>query len=195
MGIETVLMVAGLGLSAFGTINGMAQANQQAAFAKQVAAQQQKVLEQNFANQNASINDQEEQAIENATRAKSDREAKAAAQFATLRVLAGEMGTSGQTFNALVQQGAYAEGTDLSRVDSTYEHQWNALEFGRKQAQLGVQSQQINISNDLFVAESRASAAFTSAITGGLGSALSIGTGYVRNQQALARASNPNYNS
>lgn len=192
MGIETILAAGGLLMSAVGGVSGMMQANQQSAYAQQVAAQQQTILKENFANQTTASNDQERQALENATRAKSDREARAAQQFATLRVLAGEMGTSGGTFNALVQQGAYAEGTDLSRVDTTYEHQWNALEFGKKQAQIGAQAQAVSINNDLFTSESRASAAFSNAIIGSLGSALQIGGKYYQNQAQLTKAMNPN---
>jgi hypothetical protein len=191
MGLETIglaMTLASAAVSAVSGVTGMMQAQQQADRSNQIALQNQRIAEENRQNRARAVSAEQEQAMEAAVRAKADQAQRASAALGTLRVVAGEMGTSTSTFNALVRQQGYAEGTDQSRIDRTYERQFAAGELQKKGVDTSFRSDLQNIEAERKTSVSRAEASYTGAFLGTIGAGLKLGSGYVADQQRLALA-------
>lgn len=189
MGLETigiVMAIASAAVAGVSGVSGMMQAQQQADRANNIAQQNALIAEENRQNRARGINEQQRQDLEAATRAKSDMAARADSALGTLRVVAGEMGTSASTFNALVRQQGYAEGTDQSRIDAAYERQFAAGELQKKGVDLTNRSDLVNIEADRASAVSKAEGSYTSAFLGTIGAGLRIGSGVYDNYDRKA---------
>lgn len=191
MGLETIgisLAIASAAMTAVSGVTQMMQAQQQADRSNKIAQDNQRIAEANRQNRATAINAQQEQELEAAVRAKADQAARASAALGTLRVVSGEMGTSASTYNALVRQMGYAEGTDQSRVDRTYERQFAAGELQKKGVETSFQSDITNIEADRSSAISKAESAYTGAFLGTIGAGLRLGSDYVGSRERIAAA-------
>ena len=194
-GIGEALALASLAATAVGTAASISQAQASQEAAARAAAQNQDIANQNAQRQATAINRNVGQEERTAITAKSDEMARAEKQLGTLRVMAGEMGSSGSTFNALVQQEGYTEGTDLSRTDQTYDTQFRAGEFAKQGVSLDYKSTSQNIGNQLQSQTMAASNAITGSVISGVGSSMSIGSSYYRTAKLDSLVNKPTANA
>jgi hypothetical protein len=114
--------IIGLALTAASTVmsvvGGLSSSSQQAALARQQYNQQQQIAQRNYQLQSSEIDRQQQEVSEIAQKQATQRRAEASRELGTLRVVAGESGMSGSTFNSMVQELGFYEGMDLSTIES-----------------------------------------------------------------------------
>lgn len=160
MGVMAAMAVASSAMT-------MSQASAQKKMAARSYADQIEAARNQSLAQFAEIARQQNEAMEIAQEQKSDRIAKATQELGTLRVLAGEMGTSAGTFSAMVREVGYFEGLDLSRIDANLAKNIEAGEAEKRNAQQG-------FINTVTIARNQAEVALTDARYKKIGAGIQI---------------------
>lgn len=172
MGMDPFTWIA-IGTAVVSAVTGFASisAARRQADTQAAAAEQQAKL------QYQEINRQQGEVNRIAQEQESDRIRKARQELGTLRVVSGERGVSGNTFNALATELGYVEGLDLSRIESNRANNIQAGEAQKKATQQGAL-------NTVDIAANQAKVATMSGVAGIVGSGLQIAGGvYQHNAQ------------
>lgn len=170
------LMISQVALSGVTAFAQMSQARADAEAAYAANEQNLKLLSDDIARQ-------KEESIASEQEALSDRVMRANQEIAAAELMALERGSSGTTMQSMVRHLATVEGIDLTRINRSYKSQQDALD---SQLEAGVTS--YNQSNRQ--AHNQARTRSTSALLGGIGSGLQIGSGYLYQQSQLQAATN-----
>lgn len=181
MALETIGTVFTLASAAFSVVNGVMgymQANQQASQAQQIYNQNIAIAQRNAQMQNDEVLRQERQALEETVQQQMDRQRVANAELGTLRVLQGEMGMTGLSFDRLLLENSYGEGLDLTRMATGYGRALERGEADRANIAAGFDAAARGQGAQLMQVQSQARSAGMSSLIGGLGSAVQIGTGW-----------------
>ena len=181
MALETIGTVFTLASAAFSVVNGLMgyiSANQQAAQARAIYDQNVEIARRNAQMQNDEILRQERQALEETVQRQQDRQRVANAELGTLRVLQGEMGMTGLSFDRLLLENSYGEGLDLTRMATGYKRALERGEADRANVASVFDAAVRSQGAQLMQAQSQARSAGMSSLIGGLGSAIQIGTGW-----------------
>lgn len=164
-GTTTALIISAVVSAAAAATSAVVQSSN----ANKMAAAQQDAANQQAALQYKEIVRQQEQVNQTAQEQQSDRIRKARQDLGTLRVVAGEQGLSGSSLTSQFMELGYAEGLDLSRIESNRQNNIDSGEASKAAARQGA-------INTITIAENQASAAKTSAMMGAVGSGLQIAT-------------------
>ncbi len=128
------MMIASLVVAAAGAAFQIKAANDASKMAKYQHDATMQAAKANLMAEQTELNRQQDEARKDAVAQQGDRTRRANDELGTIRVLAGEMGASANTFNALLAENAYAEGIDLSRIDLNFQNAYAAGEAGKKAA-------------------------------------------------------------
>ena len=155
----------------------------QASMASANAAAQYEANERQLELLSEDVSRQKEENIAAYQEARSDRVMRANQEIAAAQLMAMERGASGTTMQSMVRHLATVEGIDLSRMRNTLRSQQDAAD---SQLKAGIQAR--NDGNTQ--AYNQAKTQRTSAILGGIGSGLQIGSNYQHRQSQLRAATN-----
>lgn len=188
MGVE--LAAASIATQGLGMMAQIGAAGSSAKLAKQTYARNIAAAQENLRLADAETARQQQDAFEATVTGKSDRIRKANDGLATLRVLTAEGGASARSITRLFAEAGYAEGADLSRMDSNLADQIAAGEAQKEVNRANYRNQATGAGIQLAGAKAQSQAQITSAILGFVGSGLSIGSSYYAGERRLTALEN-----
>lgn len=171
MGLEVIGTVLSIGSAVMGVAQSMSQASQQQKLAQRQYQQQQEIAQRNYSLQTQEIERQQSEVSEIAQKQKAERIRVADQELGTLRVVAGETGSAGGTYAALVRELAFFEGMDLSTIEANRKRN---IEKGQSEKEFARQGAM----NTITIAKTQADVQVANANAtkwGAIGTALRIG--------------------
>jgi hypothetical protein len=188
MGLE--LAAASMATQGLGMMAQIGAAGSSAKLAKQTYQRNLAAAQENLRLADAETARQQRDAFEATVTGKSDRIRKANDGLATLRVLTAEGGASARSMTRLFAEAGYAEGADLSRMDSNLTDQIEAGQAQKEVNRANYRNAATGAGIQLAGAKAQSQAQITSAILGFVGSGLSIGSSYYAGERRLTALEN-----
>ena len=187
------LAVATAAAAAAQGVSAMSSARKQASIDQDTYNNNVQIASQNATTAQNATNQVEVEAEQKAVQDMSARQMRADQALGTLRVQGSTAGTSQGSYNALMEQETYSEGTDMDTLQNQYGQTITSAEEDKSQDRVDYNNAVATAGTTLESAQARTSAASTSALLGTIGTGLSIGTS-LNNQNTKSQASTDAYN-